>query len=369
MKGENFNKPGYITRVLVAPLDWGLGHTTRSIPVINGLIKHGCEVIIAAEGAGRILLEKEFPGLRFLQLRGYRMTYSQRGFWMPVKLFLQFPKIILRIYQEHLWLKKAIKEHSIDGVISDNRMGLYHSSVPCVYITHQLKIKTGGWFTEWLAQKIHYRFINKFKECWVPDAAGENNLAGELSHPVHLPKAPVKYLGPLSRFEKRMAEIKYDLLVILSGPEPQRTVFEKTMIKEIEPFTGRVLLVRGLLENTGTEKPLPSFIEIQNHLPAMEMNSAILQAGLIICRSGYTTVMDMVRLQKKAILVPTPGQPEQEYLADYLYKKKLFLCVPQETFSLTDELKKAAGFSFNKITFPENDSEKVIAGFLNNIKR
>jgi uncharacterized protein (TIGR00661 family) len=364
MKGKNFNMPGYKPCVLVAPLDWGLGHATRSVPVINGLIKHGCEVIIAAEGAGRILLEKEFPGLRFLQLRGYRIHYSNRRFWMPVTLFIQLPKIILSIYHEHLWLKKAVKEHSIDAVISDNRMGLYHSSVPCVYITHQLKIKTGGRFTEWLARKIHYRFIDKYNECWVPDAAGEINLAGELSHPVHLPKVPVKYLGPLSRFEKTDAGIKYDLLIILSGPEPQRTVFEKIIIKDLENYSGRVLLVRGLLENADTLKPLSLSVEIQDHLSASEMRQAILESEIIISRSGYSTVMDMVKLQKKAILVPTPGQTEQEYLADYLLNQEIFFCVAQEKFSLAEALKRGEVFSFRKIVFLQNDHEKVISDFI-----
>jgi uncharacterized protein (TIGR00661 family) len=364
MKGKNFNIPDHKPRVLVAPLDWGLGHTTRSIPVINGLLKMGCEVIIAAEGAGRILLEKEFPRLLFLNLRGYRIQYSHRRFWMPLKLFVQAPKIVLRIYQEHSWLKKAVKKHSIDAIVSDNRMGMYHSSLPCVYITHQLKIKTGSRFTEWLVQKIHYRFINKYNECWVPDVPDEINLAGELSHPVRLPNVPVKYLGPLSRFEKMAAEIKYNLLVILSGPEPQRTVFEKLLLKDLENFSGRVLFVRGLPESIETLKPFASSIEIQNHLPALEMNLAILRSEIIISRCGYSTVMDLVTLQKKAILVPTPGQTEQEYLSDYLLKQKLFFCVVQESFSLSDALKNAASFSFGKKAFPQTDHEKVIESFV-----
>jgi uncharacterized protein (TIGR00661 family) len=364
MKDKNFNIPGYKPRVLVAPLDWGLGHATRSIPVINGLIKHGCEVIIAADGAGRVLLEKEFPGLQFRQLKGYQVQYSHSRFWMQAKLFLQFPKIIIRICREQIWLKKAVKELSIDAVISDNRMGLYHSSVRCAYITHQLRIKTGGRISEWLAQKIHYWFINKYVECWVPDAANETNLAGELSHPVLLPRVPVKYLGPLSRFEKKEADIKYDLMIILSGPEPQRTIFEKIILKEVEKFSGRALLVRGLPENEEKLKSIAASLEIQNHLPACEMNQAVLEAGIIISRPGYTTVMDLVRLQKKAILIPTPGQTEQEYLSAYLFRQKLFLCVAQGSFSLADALKNAASFSFSNVAFSQNDHEKVIVDFI-----
>ncbi len=367
MKGKKINIPGYKPRVLVAPLDWGLGHTTRSIPIINGLIKQGCEVIIASSGAGSFLLKKEFPGLLFLNLRGYEVRYSVNGYWMPVKLFMQIPKIIWRIYKEHFWLKGAVKEYSIDAVISDNRLGMYHSSVPCAYITHQLKIKTGNRLIEGVAQKIHYWFINKYDECWVPDIHQEINLAGELSHPVSLPETPVKYLGLLSRFENDLAEKKYDLLIMLSGPEPQRTVFEEMVLMGLKNYTGLALLVRGLPQNTEVLQAAIPALEIKNHLSATELNRAILQSQVIIGRCGYSTIMDLVKLQRNAILVPTPGQAEQEYLAAYLHKQKLFFCVTQDMFSLASALEKADDFVFNKLVFSQNDHEKIIAGFVSNL--
>ncbi len=364
MKGENFNSPGYKSRVLVAPLEWGLGHATRCIPIINRLLEQNCEVIIAAEGACRLLLWQEFPKLTFVDLKGYRMRYSRKSSWMALKLFIQLPKIILSIYTEHKWLKRIVAQYSIDAVISDNRFGMYCSFVPCIYITHQLKIKTGNGFTEWIAQKIHYRFINKYKECWVPDANGTINLAGELSHPTSLPKVPVKYLGPLSRFEKIETKIKYDLAIILSGPEPQRTVFEEMLLKELENYSGIVLFVRGLPAETSIKHHPGLSIEIHNHLQSVELNQAIQQSKLVISRSGYTTVMDLAKLQKKAILVPTPGQTEQEWLAGYLMHKKIFLCVPQQSFSLNSVLKEAADFSFTEVIFPQNSYEKVIENLI-----
>ncbi|HMK03467.1 MAG TPA: glycosyltransferase [Ferruginibacter sp.] len=364
MKGENFNKPGHKPRVLVAPLEWGLGHATRCIPIITSLLQHDCEVIIAAEGGCRRLLQEEFPSLSYCDIKGYRMRYSRKKFWLPAKLLIQFPKIILSIYTEHRWLKKIAKQYDIDAVISDNRFGMYHSALPCIYITHQLKIKTGNRFTEWLAQKIHYRFINKYKECWVPDTKEGDNLAGELSHPDILPHAPVIYLGPLSRFERSNAEIRYDLAIILSGPEPQRTLFEEIILKDLRSFKGKALLVRGL---PGKSLALPgqsSPVEIHDHLPAAELNRVILQSDLVISRCGYTTVMDLVKLQKKAILVPTPGQTEQEYLARYLMTRKYFFCIDQQEFSLSHVLKDAADFSFNKTGFQHNAYVSVIQGFI-----
>lgn len=365
MNGKKFNSPQKKPVVLVAPLDWGLGHATRCIPVIIKLLEYNCEVIIAADGDCKLLLEKEFPDITFLYLRGYRIQYSRKKIWLPVKLFIQFPKIIFTIYTEHAWLKKAIKKYSVDFIISDNRPGLHNPSVACVYITHQLQIKTGNGVSGWLAQKIHYRFIKKFRECWVPDMAGELNLAGELSHPVYKPKIPVRYMGPLSRFGPAIAEIKYDLLFLLSGPEPQRTVFEDIILKELRNYSGSALLVRGLPQTAKSKQFVasPGF-RVYDHLPAKELNAVILQSELVVARSGYTTVMDLVKLKKKAILVPTPGQTEQEYLARYLMEQGLFYYMEQNEFSLFKALKGAAAFSCKQINIPHTDYEKIIETFL-----
>ena len=369
MKGKIFNIPGSKLRVLVAPADWGLGHATRCTPIISKLLQQNCDVFIAAEGACKILLQKEFPHLVFIELKGYRMQYSRNKFFMPAKLLLQFPKLIYMAYAEQRWLKKTVVDYKIDAVISDNRLGLSHESVPCIYITHQLKIKTGNFFTEKIVQKIHYHFINKYKICWVPDTAGEINLAGDLSHPPVLPKTPVIYLGPLSRFEKMDIPLKYDLCIILSGPEPQRSIFEKILLKDLIDFKGAVFLLRGLPGKTLINEANNPALEIKNHLTAVELNLVLQQSKIIISRSGYTTVMDLVKLQKKAILVPTPGQTEQEYLAKYLHHKNIFYCAGQNNFSLPDEIKKASSFSYNEIAISLNDYEYVIENFVQNLKK
>ena len=364
MKDENFNIPGNKPRVLIAPLDWGLGHATRCIPIISTLIKQHCTVFVAAEGQAKTLLQKEFPHLQFIELRGYRVKYSRYTWWMPVKLLLQLPKIIFRIQAENRWLKKTIKENNIDGVIADNRMGLYHKQIPCVYITHQLTIKTGVGFTESIAQKIHYHYINKFRACWVPDVEGELNLAGELSHPATLPQVPVTYIGLLSRFQKEEFQNKYDVCIILSGPEPQRTVFEKIILADIDKMHGKICLVRGLPQETKIPELNNTSIEIKNHLPADELSITIQQSKIIISRCGYSTVMDLVKLQKKAILVPTPGQTEQEYMAKYLQAQKLFYCVDQKSFSLSEVIKNDAVFENNVWPINNNDYKVVVEKFV-----
>ena len=359
-------------KLLIAPLDWGLGHATRTIPLIKCLLTEGCEIVIGAEGQIGQLLRNEFPKLTFLPLKGYNVVYTKQKKWLPLKLFLQTPGIILSVYKEHQWLKKVVKKYSIDAVISDNRFGLYHSSIRSVYITHQLSIKTGNKFSEKIATSIHHWFIKKYKQCWVPDFEGENNIAGRLSHSGERPDN-ITYIGGLSRFEKKQGiEIKYDLLILLSGPEPQRNILENLLLLQLKQFSGKVLLVRGQpaeIENSFKQNNTTDKIQIKNHLNAEELNLVIQQAEIVICRAGYTTVMDLIKLQKKAILVPTAGQTEQEYLADYLKKQNLFYSVAQDKFLLTTVLEKATAFPYLFKEYNMEQYKKVVHDFLLHVSK
>ena len=352
-------------KILIAPLDWGLGHATRSIPLITGLLAEGCEVLIAADGTIQALLEQEFPELTFLPLKGYRIQYSQQKKWLPLKIILQIPRLLFSIFSEHQWLKKVVKDHSINAIISDNRFGLYHKYIPSIYITHQLLIITGNRFTERLLMKLNYCFIKKYYECWIPDFEGDSNIAGQLSHPSPLP-ANVKYIGGLSRFEpKPSVEIKYDLLILLSGPEPQRTIFEKKIMLQLKQYNGKALLVQGLPKANKISKTNENDkIHVRNHIATAELNMVIEQSKIIISRSGYTTVMDLLKLHKKAILIPTPGQTEQEFLAKYLMLQKLFYSVEQHEFLLSDALKKADQFPYLHSSFNMEQYKRVIQQFV-----
>ena len=340
---KNGGKP----RILVAPLDWGLGHATRCIPIVRELLAQGCDVWLAGEGAQEQLLKTEFPDLPFIELPGYRIHYAKTAKGLIWKMIQQGPKLRRAILYEHQWLKKMVAQHHIDAVISDNRYGLYHSAVPCIFITHQLLIKSSaGKWTEKILQKRNYKYINRFTECWVPDIKGENNLAGELSHPQLKPAIPVHYIGLLSRFKKKeRAEKKEHLLIVLSGPEPQRSMLEEKIIKDIGHYNHTATIVRGL---PGSASLIPStgMIQFYNHLPADELNDAIQEAQYIISRSGYSTVMDIMTLQKKSILIPTPGQTEQEYLGRSLMEKRIAACTEQKGFSLEKALTVAGKFNY-----------------------
>ena len=176
MQNKNFN----IQTILIAPLDWGLGHATRCIPIIHSLINNGYKVIVAASDKPKILLQQEFPTVHFVELKGYKIAYSKNKWMLPFKIGMQIPKILKTIWYEHNWLQKIIQEHSINLVISDNRFGLYTSKIPCVFITHQLTIQTPFTALTNIVQQINYRYINRFTACWIPDFKDEPNLAGVL---------------------------------------------------------------------------------------------------------------------------------------------------------------------------------------------
>ncbi|HEY5771517.1 MAG TPA: glycosyltransferase [Chitinophagaceae bacterium] len=332
-------------KLLLAPLDWGLGHATRCVPVIRDLLSIGSEVWLAGEGAQEKLLREEFSSLPFLPLEGYRVKYGKAG--LTGKLLLQVPSILQSIKSENKWLKEQVSKYQFDGVISDNRYGLHHENIFSVFITHQLCIKSplGKWSEKFL-QQWNYKFINRFHECWVPDEEGQNNLAGELSHPLKFPGIPVKYIGALSRFKKKeVAEIKDHLLIILSGPEPQRTILENRVIDGVVNYNGTATIARGLPAERNII-PSTNTIHFYNHLSSEELNNEAMKAELIIGRSGYSTVMDIAALQKKSILIPTPGQTEQEYLAGHLMKKQFAFCIDQNEFSLLKNIEEAGKFEY-----------------------
>jgi predicted glycosyltransferase len=350
-------------KILLAPLDWGLGHATRCIPIVKELLSLNCEVIIAAKGPQKAVLEQEFPFLRFVGIPGYNVKYGKNRALTLLKITLKIPEILIRIKAEKAWLKGFAKQEKLDAVISDNRYGLYKRGLPSVFVTHQLLIRTPfGARADRILQRIQYRLLRRFSICWVPDLEHQPSLAGQLSHPEKLPSIPVRYIGILSRFEKRSAgtdaTISCDLLILLSGPEPQRTIFENIILDQLASDSAlpaqpalpeKIVLVRGLPERSqgsdNIRSRLPGLV-VHDHLPAEALNEWVCGAGLVLSRPGYSSVMDLLKLQKKCIFVPTPGQTEQEYLGDHLAGRRLALCLTQSGFSLNGALTAAGNFPF-----------------------
>jgi len=349
-------------KVLIAPLDWGLGHATRCIPIIKALQEKGAEVIIAADGRAAQLLKEEFPELKHISLRGYRIQYS-KTFGMTLMIALQIPKIIFAIMHEHFALKRIIGEHKPDVVISDNRYGLRNKKINSIFITHQLMVKcpNGLKFLEPLIHRIILFFVKKHSECWIPDTADEKNISGDLSHKYLVPRN-AKFIGWLSRFhleEIISAPKKYDLLVLLSGTEPQRSVLEKILIQQIQETDHKTLMVRGVTEDQ-KQFSRQNNLTIVSHLNSNELLEAIDESEIIISRPGYSTLMDLAATGKKAILIPTPGQTEQEYLAEELMRKNIYHSVSQKNFNLQNTIKKVRDTTgFEKENFRSEIKEET----------
>lgn len=356
--------------ILIAPLDWGLGHASRCIPIIKFLKSIDCDVIIASNGIQQSLLQTEFPYLQFINLSGYRITFSKTRWKTLIKYFWQIPKILISINQENKWLQNFLVKNQVDAIISDNRYGLFNKNISSIFITHQLTIiNPFGNFFENLLRKINYHYINKFNECWVPDFEGLDNMGGKLSHPDKMPSTSVKFLGRLSRIVKEKSFSKsIQLLIILSGPEPQRSIFEEILLAQLQTYVEDTVLIRGLPGETKSLINNKKNLSIYNHASAVVLNQYINEATFIISRSGYSTVMDLMGLMKKCIFVPTPGQSEQEYLAEYLSSRKFCLSYKQSKFHLDEVIREAASYKFENFKHSENDQyKKVITDLISNL--
>jgi UDP-N-acetylglucosamine transferase subunit ALG13 len=326
------------------------------------MLQFQCQVFIAATNEQRKMLEKELTGLEFIQIEGYNVRYGDKKGNFITSILAQLPRLYTIIRRERAWLEEQMNIHHFDLVISDNRYGLYHPKSFSVFVTHQLNVISGlGFGADRILRKIHYSFIRRFNACWVPDAEIIPHLSGIMGHPKELPESTT-YLGPLSRMENLKTEGGLDLLIILSGPEPQRTILETILLSQLTQYQGSWLLVRGLPSETSAELP-----HVVNYLGTAALNQAMCNAEMIISRSGYTSIMDLVKLQKKAILIPTPGQTEQEYLAAHLEEQGIFLQARQQNFLLDESLKKAAPFPFNKVDVDFNQYRIVLSRFIKSL--
>ncbi|TRO64307.1 glycosyltransferase [Christiangramia sabulilitoris] len=319
-------------RILVGVLNWGLGHATRCIPIIRELISLKYQVIIASDGAAFLLLKKEFPGLLFEELPPYNITYTKQGSLLKWKLLLNTPHILRTIKAEYDLTQNLVEKHQLTGIISDNRWGVRSELLnKNVFITHQLNVLSGN--TTFLSSYIQQQYIKKFDQCWVPDVENEPNLSGKLGH-VNKESENIKYLGVLSRFKKKEMTITYNYLVLLSGPEPQRGILEKLLSKEFKNTESKTLFIRGVFSEEEICSNNPN-LSILNYSYGKELESYINQSEIIIARSGYTTVMDLSKLEKKAFFIPTPGQEEQEYLAERLKNNGITPCCDQKDFRIS----------------------------------
>lgn len=329
------------TNILICPLEWGLGHAARMIPIAVKMRELNFNVIIGTGKEHQALYSTEIPGIECIDFPGFKPEYSK---YLPqyLSLFFKIPVLIYHIFSEHEKLKRIIRENAIDIVISDNRFGLWNRRIKTVYVTHQLRIPFPKAFRlfEFIGITLHRAVIRKYSFCFIPDLPGEMNLSGRLSHGIKLP-GNAMYIGILSRFESIISTPGDSTVsgehntVILSGPEPQRTLLKQKLAGMLKNRLPKSVILGGRPDIVSAVTDSENIL-YYNHLPAAAMRQIIAGSRIIITRSGYTAIMELVSLNLTALLIPTPGQTEQEYLAGYLSEKGWFASVLQK--DLKDEI-------------------------------
>jgi len=369
--------------VLVAPLNWGLGHVTRCVPLIKALERMDAKVILASDGAALNLLKAEFPHLPAFQLPSYHIRYQTAS--MIWNLARQMPRITYAIRAEQWATERLVRKHGITGIISDNRYGCFSPRVPSVMLTHQIHLRVPNAALQWAANQVLRRALRRFDSIWVPDVAHEQNLSGELSHPP-LQGFDLEYIGLLSRFttvyepERPTSNVHYPtsqvqrpmskVAVVLSGPEPQRTYLERILMEQALTLPPKFVFVKGKTE-VREHHFVAENVEVVSYLTANDLSQLLQSSQVVVCRAGYSSLMDLAALgSKKAILIPTPGQTEQEYLGDLLSSQGIFICQEQKNIDLEAGLfavEKTTGFTAQPFDF--DVFEKILEAWLQKLPR
>ena len=337
-------------KVLVAPLDWGLGHATRCVPVIREFLRKGAEVEIAVVKANAAFFREMFPEVRQRIAPSYNIVYPKHGYNMALWLIKKSSHLNAVIRFEHRFAEEMVERHGYDIIVSDNRFGFYSTKAHSVYMTHQRRIAFPAALSalEGLGIRWHNSLMKHFDEVWVPDEERFRGYAGALSHVEGCP-VPVKFVGLLSRFadfdvkkaadcangaaKTREGHTGKNVFAIVSGVEPARTQFE-TELREILPkIPGQHVMALGKPQK-GTHSWTEGNIEFHNHMPTEEFARAVKNADWVISRGGYSTIMDMAYLGARCIFVPTPGQYEQVSLAKELASSGYAVHIPAQELSL-----------------------------------
>jgi uncharacterized protein (TIGR00661 family) len=347
-------------KIFISPLDWGLGHTTRCIPIIRALQELGGDIYIGSNKTQQSLLEHELSNVKYIDFAGYNISYPSKS-GMAFKMAVQIPKILIKINKENKQLKKLNKKYNFDLIISDNRFGLYLDKTPSIYITHQINIQAPLGIDKLLHQ-LHKQFIDNFTQCWIPDNENKtDSLGGQLSHGNI--KENYHFIGPLSRFNTPClsSNIEYEYLAIISGPEPQRTIFKELISNFLKKGGKKAAILGG--NPLDDKKTNDVNVDYYPHLTSEQFYNLLNVSKQVICRPGYSSIMDLSALQKPVFFIPTPGQTEQEYLAKYYNKKyNIGFTNQKKMHTKTDALK------FNLLPFTTNLTlTKRLKNILDNI--
>ena len=345
-------------RIYFAVLNMGLGHAARSLPIIKKFDKNHWEILVGSNGRTLKFLQNELPSVKFVVTPDYRIEYSKKNYLL-LKLFLQLPRILKKIREEHIMCGKIVSGFCPDIIFSDNCYGAYHKSVPSYFLSHQITFALPNFlkYFQFFPAQFNVFYHNRYNHIFIPDLRDGDLglLSGELSKCQNSDK---RYLhsGILSSIKKYNVAENIDLLISISGPEPQRTILEKMILDQTENLSGNIVIVLGKSEKI-EQVHESSNLKIYSHLPRRDFENMFNRAKLIVSRPGYSTIMELVELGKKALLIPTPGQTEQLYLAQRVMKKKWFFCVDQKNLDLVRDIDTASRYS--GLQLPDSTEKSV----------
>ncbi len=321
--------------ILFTALDWGLGHAARTAEIIDRTLTAGYKLVIAASGRGYFFYKKRYSSVTIEKIPAFELTYSRRDALFELKILVTFLKFFVNVLIDRLYVARLLRKYRPSLIISDNRFGFYSRKVYSVIISHHINIQVPSnlKFLDKLLYGVNCFFFKKFNENWIPDYPGEENLAGRIDH-YRLCNLNSYYIGLLSRFKNYRCQPKkeYDFVCLVSGIEPQRPIFVSKLLEIFRKTDWSVLIVSGVPESDFAQKT--ENITMVSHLQDVDFCSYVKGAKYLVIRAGYSTIMDLVALGRTALIVPTPKQTEQEYIAFLMHTKKLFYRVTQHKFSL-----------------------------------
>ncbi|RFC55477.1 glycosyltransferase [Brumimicrobium aurantiacum] len=315
------------SRILLSPLNWGLGHVTRTIPIIKTLLAQNNEVIICCDTQQEDFYRKYFPQLWYIPFEGYPFKFQGKGNW-TFDILRNFSSLFLYLKEEKNRVNDLVEKFNPDLIISDQRFGFLSRKVKSIIITHQINLPVPKW--NFIGKLWNKSLLSKFDQIWVPDNQ-EQGLSGQLSNGLTRKK---KYIGPCSRFEQKhpneVQEHKYDSLYIISGPNPYNSHLLELVLKKEERLKGKSAII--LPETLKIEQLESSNLDIYSDLNHDDFSNLINSSKQVISRAGYSTIMDLIALKKEAILIPTPGQVEQIYLSKHHNSNSLWTFMTEDEF-------------------------------------
>ena len=322
-------------KIIYSVCSWGLGHATRSLPVIRKLIDENNEITIISNGRSLELLKKEIgSNIEYINIPDYPMLLSENARQFMAKSIIYWPLFIRKMQSGLSKLTKMLETKKCDIIISDGRYDIYSKKIPSFFISHQMRImnplrirmfETGS-------EIFNLFFFKRFRGVIVPDYK-EDSLSGDLSHNLKkIDEKKIHYVGVLSDFQKKKRKKDIDYLISISGPEPQRTLLEKKLLSQVDQLDGSIVITLGKTEDKNVSDN--ENILIYSFLTKEKRENLLNRAKLVVSRSGYSTIMDLAVIRTKALMTPTPGQIEQEYLSQYHNNKGTFYSVNQELLDL-----------------------------------